>query len=868
MMMVFRGLPVLLWLLKFSAIAATDSNTDDATMMDITNPYYSGCLREKLNSTTQLRVCNGDDPPSSLMDGHCRAPDFPDSYMEIRINAGDWDSPIIATWLVQIILTEILGVPTSVEAGSHGESRNFYDPQSKIDYWTTSHIQNLGNAAKYEHGDCRLAPKGKDNYEGCAHFMPEHWHIEHEDVRLQLNAKTIDPPQNIGSLGHETWFVTKFSVEADPILANYIGLQIAPSMVGLQQGEERRQKLAETFKQPTTWQDYCEIVSSSNCTVPDEVAERPPDDDDESSAEGGRYFAPGLFTGHFRTTDQNNCTLNPSTCSGHIADYNCGWVSYMGTQLHHLNIPLTKQRYSYGQATELWHAANATKSNIMMMWWTPEPLYQQYLGSDAEMIQVVLPPQTQECVKARPPEECTETSGEIIGPPEAACSQAPRPLAKMISSTLQDARNTHIPEAIRSPAYAMLQNFQLREVQLNELFGLWMKENSPREAVCKWAAENQDFLMLNVPPTYPRVTQVEDESVFSYITIAIAAFSTVLVTLTAIVVYRNQTRSSIRYAQVEFLWLLLAGALLISIGAILASLPASDATCIAAVWFINIGYTLELVPLIVKVAAINSMMASGRRMRRVTLERKHLHGAVAIISLFIIFFLILWTIFDAPHKEVDYSLTESTTEGGDKVVAMSHYCEDGGSDGWKFAAVAWNAGLLLCASVLAFQTRNIIKTFNESQTLAILIYSHFVFVILRFTTYFLGDNVDGATLNYVRSLLFSLDTMVTIVIYFVPKFLADDNAYGASSRTSVSGFQRSGIGDSTHMGGALGTSSQNFGLQNSSEPKSQSMANNSEPLSVSNDEKTAEEAIDEKESPTDEIGSSLGKSVNFSLDDR
>jgi 7 transmembrane sweet-taste receptor of 3 GCPR len=143
--------------------------------------------------------------------------------------------------------------------------------------------------------------------------------------------------------------------------------------------------------------------------------------------------------------------------------------------------------------------------------------------------------------------------------------------------------------------------------------------------------------------------------------------------------------------------------------------------------------------------------------------------------------LALWTGLDPPQKASEYTLTEETTDKDDYIVALSHYCEDGNSDGWKFAAVGWNGVLLLCASVLAFQSRDIIQTFNESQTLAMLIYSHFVFVVLRCATYFLEHQLDGTMLNHIRSLLYSVDTLATIVIYFVPKLLAK-----AKLRPSVS----------------------------------------------------------------------------------
>jgi len=361
------SLQALLWLCLLQSVVVT---ADDS---GITNPYHSGCLREKLSLSDkygnysfshQLRICNSEDAPNAT-GIYCRLADFEESYMEIRINAGNWDSPIIAAWLIQIILSEILGVPTSLEAGSFGETRNFYDAQARIDYDTSSYVDFLAAPQVLEDGNCKFADhESTETYQPCAHFNPEHWHIEHANVTRQLQAQGIEPPQNAGSLGHETWFVTKFTVEEDPTVVSYLGLK----------GDANRRKLAAIFKRPTTWSDYCTLVSKSNCTVPDTVAQRAPEED-----EGGRYYQDGDYTGYFRATDDNDCgdsdndflNLTTRKCTGHIANYPCEWPSYMETQLFHLNIPLQKEHYSYGQAVELWNAANATRSNLMMMWWTP-----------------------------------------------------------------------------------------------------------------------------------------------------------------------------------------------------------------------------------------------------------------------------------------------------------------------------------------------------------------------------------------------------------------------------------------------------------------------------------------------------------------
>lgn len=169
-------------------------------------------------------------------------------------------------------------------------------------------------------------------------------------------------------IGEEYWFIPKFTGQKDPTLLSYLGLS----------GEEHRQKLAERFKRPTTWRRYCEEISLTNCQFNDTAAVRAPTVDDGANAE--RFFVEGLYQGYFRFTNQNNCTTNPTTCTGHIFNYPCTWTSYVVPQTYHLNIALTSDTaenstylgYTYGQLVDGLKAANATKSDMVILWWTPE----------------------------------------------------------------------------------------------------------------------------------------------------------------------------------------------------------------------------------------------------------------------------------------------------------------------------------------------------------------------------------------------------------------------------------------------------------------------------------------------------------------
>ena len=83
------------------------------------------------------------------------------------------------------------------------------------------------------------------------------------------------------------------------------------------------------FLRPMKYRDYCNLISPNNCTTPDDVALRPPSATlvDSSWLEGDTYFLKEdgqeipTYTGYFHKTEENDCTLNPTTCTGHIADY-------------------------------------------------------------------------------------------------------------------------------------------------------------------------------------------------------------------------------------------------------------------------------------------------------------------------------------------------------------------------------------------------------------------------------------------------------------------------------------------------------------------------------------------------------------------
>lgn len=136
-------------------------------------------------------------------------------------------------------------------------------------------------------GDCRtFQASNRENpasYQSCLHVLPEAWSGSLTAPRAL--PEPIMQTHALGAIAVATSFVPKFTVERDPSLANYLGLR----------GQANRAKVAQAFKRPTTWAQYCNEVSPDQCATPDGVAIRAPMDEGEENS----MFVQDLYIGHF-----------------------------------------------------------------------------------------------------------------------------------------------------------------------------------------------------------------------------------------------------------------------------------------------------------------------------------------------------------------------------------------------------------------------------------------------------------------------------------------------------------------------------------------------------------------------------------------
>lgn len=186
----------------------------------------------------------------------------------------------------------------------------------------------------------------------------------------------------------------------------------------------------------------------------------------------------------------------------------------------------------------------------------------------------------------------------------------------------------------------------------------------------------------------------------------------------------------------------------------------------------TLGYTLELVPLLVKAAAINRLLAATKKMKRVRISVRSLYFTVASLFSVVVIFMLVWTIVDKPERSEGRYLTD------DSEIVKTVYCSSEKS-AWSLVVLSWNGLLIVCATVLAFQSRTIKQEFNDSQSLGTMIYSHFVFGVLRAIVFNLeGTNDEGyptiepSTIAASSSLLLSFDVITAVTIYILPKLAA------------------------------------------------------------------------------------------------
>lgn len=758
------------------------------------NPFQRGCLATKLGDGFKTRICNSDDRYVHE-GGPCRPADL--LYPEIRVHQGNWDTAVFHAWIYQILMMEIVDVPTTVGLTTNITSiSSFYAQEPTFPYSSTAYpFQALAKGNQV--GECATTDQP------CLHILPEVWAGQESVYYPLIQEHVIEPDSANGLLGKNGMHVPTFTLQQYPSLGNWFGLS----------GEDKRELLASIFKRPTTWKDYCLEVSTTNCTS-DSAAVRFP-----STEEEDLYFADGLFIGHFRDTAKNNCTANPNTCSGHLVRPLCSWSVQVDQLLFWNGIvglesdgPIAPTNsYNDESMVQIWRAANATRSHVAMIWYQPNFLSIEFFGSDFEFQYVTFPTPTRMCVENRGNTEsgCSENLQERISDPRGACGDDVQPVKRLVVSSLKE--RTHekeAEEAEQSPAYEFYNNIKITNYDLNAIVSRWLeinvdpRGNDAREAVCSWLVDNLETVLYFVPPGFPRtvVERSDYKAWYLYAARVLGAVVGGLAVLCLSLCGKYRRTKTMVFAQPIFLELILFGFCLICGAAIISALRPNQPRCTSAEWLLLLGYTIELVPVMVKTASINLIVRSSKKQKRVSISRRRMLGAVACVVVLVVAYLITWTVLD-PSRTIE---SRRISGSDSSVVTLDIKC---GSDEiiWILIALGWQVILLIVAAVLALQSRGVMKLFNESRSLALMVYSHFLFVVLRTVCsfFYITEAIPSSTTAALFSFNYTLDAFAAMCIYIVPKILQamkDPEDYRTSGLANRAASRSSALSSSFHEG--------------------------------------------------------------------
>ena len=299
-----------------------------------------------------------------------------------------------------------------------------------------------------------------------------------------------------------------------------------------------------------------------------------------NNSEKKKYFSPPEFTGYFRnTTEMGIDCVNKKeeTCFGHIVNLDnsdCELTSFADAQLRWNGIPMVSRGpeasnngYSEEAMLQIWSAANATKTSVMMWWWFPHPAIERFEQTEFKFYRINFPRPTENCINYRRNniEHCstnqTVREGFSI---ESSCDYPVEKPQKYMTRALKTQFDA-VNEEERSPVYPFMDVFEIPTYAMEEIFEEWMKVDKDyygydtRTAICKWVYDNVEILELYVPRSYPRETNEKRNDALVYSAFTISSIALVVVLLIAALTLKFRERKAIKFAQVGFLLWMIAG---------------------------------------------------------------------------------------------------------------------------------------------------------------------------------------------------------------------------------------------------------------------------------------------------------------------
>jgi 7 transmembrane sweet-taste receptor of 3 GCPR len=175
-----------------------------------------------------------------------------------------------------------------------------------------------------------------------------------------------------------------------------------------------------------------------------------------------------------------------------------------------------------------------------------------------------------------------------------------------------------------------------------------------------------------------------------------------------------------------------------------------------------------------RILAINNLAASGKPMERARLSTWTLYVGVAGGAVLVAIHLLVWTILDPVGEQFEYEVTRDQTPQGDTIVHRYGYCGSE-NDIWYYLQFAWRGALLVPACLIASLALRVKEDMNDTKSLSIVFFVKFVILIAMVVGFSMWDKNSVSVLMGYWSLLLSVDTIVSLSVFILPKFWDSKN---------------------------------------------------------------------------------------------
>ena len=753
----------------------------------------------------------------------------------LKILVQNWLSAQMSAQLVQIILVEVLKIPTSLvhvieEEGKADDvvhTKGFYeDHVGKALHTDAPKAYNLKTVEK-----CNNSTNSQAGV--CADMMMEVWRTIDSQIATAKYSNTRKIPY--GPQGQIGLYVPRWVVDENPDLASYRGFK---------NGEiQRKLRNKNLFPLPVSWSDYCtKYVGQQGvgynvtrvCPIPDkfqaDYSHRYYFKDSAGDVLYGGYFASG-----------NNSS------AGYLStiDY-CDWGEYSKFMFKKNDLLIdyggpgnNRNGYYLNDMYDIPQAAKENKVGFIMFWWQPEILPVDLKASDKryEMVRIQFPPNTVVCRNDRNKaynDNLCEAEKRINSSryDNAGCDWAADPLRKVVSERMVnnskdlDAEIFHQLQAdLKNPIYRLMQGFKVNNELLDQMFRAFLdlkkdvkvhkdigqiEQMLINHAVCKIATATdvpKDAMihiedmwqqtLAGIPSRYilPDVKLFQQRHDFLSICFLICQ---ILVATTfafciamAVLVWKHKDKNSIKRAQPSYTMVILSGCALIFIHVFLSLMEpnannevAGSAHCIASRFCRHVGIFATIVPLFVILNTItNIVKKSSKRFNK----KRGQHAAKAmlcktVISLcFINAYCITWTLVDSIRSVPRFKPVQkysAVLKGENEQFLVRTECRAYEGNDPFFAIISTIEGLFLVWGVFtAIRNGGVRKEFNTSKPVAFAMYNAgFTMFIPLLVNAKVIRFYDGSTIALIHAMATWWIFSILIVFYYKIVFLIADSA--------------------------------------------------------------------------------------------